>query len=96
MHLQPVARRALLAAHASQGRALRRTCGGFVAVPAAIQTSGPVEVEGFTRRAIDWLDDAGLVSFDDPEFPSLVTLNARGIAEAEQLLAAQQPKAGVA
>ncbi len=96
MQLQPVARRALLAAHASQGRALRRTRGGFAAVPAEIQTSGTLQVEGFTRRAINWLDNAGLVSFDDREFPSVVTLNARGIAEAEQLLAAQKAKAGAA
>lgn len=59
MHLQPVARRALLAAHASQGRALRRTKGGFTAVPAQIQSSGPLQVEGFTRRAINWLANAG-------------------------------------
>lgn len=96
MHLQPVARRALLAAHASQGRALRRTKGGFTAVPAQIHSSGPLQVEGFTRRAINWLDNAGLVTFDDPEFPQVVTLNARGIAEAEQLLIAQKPKAGAA
>ena len=53
--LKPVARRALLAAFASQGHTLRRTRGGFVSTPAQVKTSTAVQVEVFTRRAINWL-----------------------------------------
>ncbi|MGV8959232.1 MAG: hypothetical protein ACOH1V_02435 [Stenotrophomonas sp.] len=90
--LQPVAKRALLAAHAAQGRTLRRTRGGFAGLPAQITTSSSAQIETFTRRAINWLDNAGLVAFDDPDFPSAVTLNPRGIAHAQQLLAEQAAK----
>lgn len=87
MHLQPKAIAALLAAYASQGKRLHRTRGGFAGLPAEIKTSGAVTTQVFTRRVINWLDDAYLVTFDDPDFPHTVTLNARGIAHAEQLLA---------
>ncbi|MBD9368824.1 hypothetical protein [Xanthomonas sp. XNM01] len=96
MHLQPVVRRALLAAHASQGHTLRRTRGGFAGLPAQVRTSAPVQVETFTRRAVNWLREAALAEFDSPTFPSAVTLNARGVAEAERLRAADQAKAGAA
>ncbi|CAE6728846.1 MULTISPECIES: hypothetical protein [Xanthomonas] len=86
MHLQPKAQAALKAAYGAQGRTLRRTRGGFAAMPAQVQTSGPVQIQAFTRRCINWLDEAGLVQFDDPQFPNVITLNPRGIAYAEQLL----------
>ncbi|AZR24404.1 MULTISPECIES: hypothetical protein [Xanthomonas] len=86
MHLQPKAQAALKAAYTSQGRTLRRTRGGFAAMPAQVQISGPVQIQAFTRRCINWLDEAGLVQFDDPQFPNVITLNPRGIAYAEQLL----------
>ncbi len=86
MALQPVAQRALLAAFNSPGHRLRRAAGGFVGAPAKVRTSGPLEMPAFTRRAVNWLDNAGLVTFDDPEFPSCVTLNERGLAEARRLL----------
>jgi hypothetical protein len=86
MHLQPVARRALLAAYHSPGHALHRTRGGYTAMPREIRTSGTAQVEVFTRRAVNWLDNAGLVNFDDPDFPSRIELNTRGQATAEQLL----------
>ncbi|MFC6351269.1 hypothetical protein H7691_06550 [Stenotrophomonas sp. CW117] len=89
MHLQPVAQRALLAAFASQGHTLRRTRGGFVSTPAQVTTSTAVTVEAFTRRAVNWLDNANLVTFDDPTFPRAVTLTARGISMAQQLIAAR-------
>ncbi len=94
MHLQPVARRALIAAYHSQGQSLRRTRGGFAGMPREIRTSGTAEIETFTRRAINWLDDAALIEFDDSRFPSCVKLNTRGIAAAQQLLAERTaPKA---
>src|SRR5690606_9811659 len=40
--LKPVARRALLAAFASQGHTLRRTRGGFVSTPVQVKTSTAV------------------------------------------------------
>ncbi|WP_115584477.1 hypothetical protein [Xanthomonas dyei] len=86
MHLQPKAQAALKAAYGAQGRTLRRTRGGFAAMPAQVQTSGPVQIQAFTRRCVNWLDEAGLVQFDDPQFPNVITLNPRGIAYAEQLL----------
>ncbi|PPU41202.1 hypothetical protein [Xanthomonas arboricola] len=89
MHLQPKAQAALKAAYGAQGRTLRRTRGGFAAMPAQVQTSGPVQIQAFTRRCINWLDEAGLVQFDDPQFPNVITLNPRGIAYAEQLLRAE-------
>lgn len=93
MHLQPKAQAALKAAYRAQGRALRRTRGGFAAMPAQIQTSGPVQTEAYTRRCINWLDHAGLVQMDDPQFPAVVTLNQRGVAYAEELIAEETAKA---
>lgn len=91
--LKPVARRALLAAFASQGHTLRRTRGGFVSTPAQVKTSTAVQVEVFTRRAINWLDEAGLCAFDNPSFPREVKLTPRGIGMAQQLVAAEAGKA---
>ena len=87
MHLQPIAQRALLAAFHSPGHALRRARGGFTTPPAEIRTSGTTNVQVFTRRAVNWLDNAGLVEFDHPQYPSVVRLNARGERYAQQLLA---------
>ena len=87
MHLQPIAQRALLAAFQSPGHALRRARGDFATPPAEIRTSGTADVQVFTRRAVNWIDNAGLVDFDDPQYPSVVRLNARGERYAEQLLA---------
>ncbi|MEA9558427.1 hypothetical protein VC273_21805 [Xanthomonas nasturtii] len=39
-----------------------------------------------TEKCINWLDQAGLVQFDDPQFPNVITFNTRGITYAEQLL----------
>ena len=52
------------AAYVSQGKRLRRTRGGFAGLPAEIKTSGAVTTQVFTRRVINWLDDAYLVTFD--------------------------------
>lgn len=96
MHLQPMMRAALLAAYATPSRTLKRGPGGYVAFGSTIRKSGTVQCEAFTRRTVNRLDDAGLVTLDDPQFPTTVALNARGVAEAEQLIAADKAKAGVA
>ena len=94
MQLQPVARRALLAAFNSPGRSLRRIRGGFTALPTEVQAGGSSQTEVFTRRCVNWLDVAGLVAFDHRDCPSQVTVNSRGVAYAEQLIADQAAKAG--
>lgn len=96
MHLQPMMRAALLAAYGTPTRTLKRGPGGYVAFGNTIRKSGPVQYQAFTRRTVNRLDEAGLVTLDDPAFPTTVALNARGVAEAEQLLAADKAKAGVA
>ena len=75
--LTPKPRAALLAAYNAPGHCLRKTVGGHAA-PGG---------EAFNRRVINWLDDAYLVVFDQPDFPKTVTLNSRGIALAKQLIA---------
>ncbi|QHG87968.1 hypothetical protein ACCQ13_14880 [Xanthomonas sp. NCPPB 1638] len=77
MHLKPIVREALLAAFQSPDHALRRTRAGF---------RGATD-RAFTRRAINWLEESRLADFDHRDFPSVVTLNARGIAHAQQLTA---------
>lgn len=96
MHLQPMMRAALLAAYATPTRSLRRGPGGYIATSGTIRKSGPVQYQAYTRRTVNRLDEAGLVTLDDPMFPTTVTLNERGVAEAEQLIAADGAKAGVA
>ncbi len=86
-YMQPKVREALLAMHGARGQALTRTRGGFAAVPANIVRSGTVPTQVFTRRAVNWLDEAGFVTFDSPVFPTSVTLNDRGRAAAERLVA---------
>jgi hypothetical protein len=77
MHLKPIVREALLAAFQSRNHALRRTRAGFAGSTDRV----------FTRRAINWLEETRLADFDHRDFPSVVTLNARGVAEAQQLTA---------
>lgn len=96
MHLQPMMRAALVAAYNTPSRTLKRGPGGYIAYDSTIRKSGPVQYQAFTRRTINRLDEAGLVTLDEPEFPTTITLNARGIAAAEQLIAAEKAKAGAA
>jgi len=91
MYLQPLAKQALLAAHAAQGMRLHKTRGGFAGIPAQVTTSTRVNTQVFTIRPIRWLDEACLVSLDDPQFPKVATLNARGVAAAQELLAGSSP-----
>lgn len=94
--LQPMMRAALLAAYNTATRSLKRGPGGYIAFGTTVRQSGPLTCQAFTKRTVNRLDDAGLVTLDDPAFPTTVTLNARGVAEAEQLIAADKAKAGVA
>lgn len=89
----PTVRAALLAALDTPTHSLRRGCGGFIATGAPIRQSAPRMMPAFTRRVVNWLERDGLAEFDDPDFPSNVTLTADGIAAAQELKAAQQAKA---
>lgn len=85
MQLQPMMRAALVAALETPTRTLRRGPGGFIAIGEPIRKSGPVQYQAFTRRTVNRLDEAGLVTLDDPQFPTTVALNERGVAEAQRL-----------
>lgn len=81
----PTLRAALLAALDTPTRTLRRGPGGFIALGETIKTSAPRTVQAFTKRAVNQLEREGLVRFDEPDFPSAVTLTAAGVAAAERL-----------
>lgn len=84
-HVPPLQREALLAALQSPTHTLRRMRGGYVALGADVRTSGEATAHTVTRRMALRLEREGLVDFDDPFFPDRITLNARGVALAEQL-----------
>lgn len=77
MPLKPIVREALLAAYQTPDHTLRRTSEGFRGAAG----------RAFTRRAINWLEESNLADFDQRDFPSTITLNPRGIAQAQQLIA---------
>ena len=83
--LKPIVRQALLAALHARGHALQRTRGGYAAIPAQVNRSGTVSTQAFTRRAVNWLEQDGLAAFDDPAFPTTVTLNECGLEAAREL-----------
>lgn len=94
---KPIVRQALLAALHAKGHALQRTRGGYAAIPAQVDRSGPVTTQVFTRRAVNWLEQDGLADFDDQAFPTTVTLNADGVEAARDLEAeGRMAKAGAA
>lgn len=84
----PLQRAALLAALDSPTHTFRRMRGGYVALGAPVRTSGTAAAHTMSRRMALRLEREGLVEFDDPEFPEVITLNANGVALAEQLRAA--------
>lgn len=86
--LQPKMRDALLAAYRTPSRSLRRACGGYIATGAPIRTSGPVLYQAFTIRTLNRLENAGLVAYDTPEFPTCITLTDAGVREASELVQA--------
>lgn len=92
-HIPPLQRQALLAALRTPNRSLRRSRGGYVALDADIRTSGKATAYAFTGRIMNMMWRAGLVDFDEPNFPSVVTLTKRGAEVAEQLLASERAKA---
>ncbi|GAB3305786.1 hypothetical protein [Luteimonas notoginsengisoli] len=84
-HIPPLQREALLAALQSPTHTLRRMRGGYVALGADVRTSGTATAHTVTRRMALRLEREGLVDFDDPDYPTVITLNAHGVALAEQL-----------
>lgn len=95
-HIPPLQRQALLAALAAPTHTLRRMRGGYVALDADVRTSGAATAHVFTCRLMNMLWRNNLVDFDQPDFPTTVTLNARGKAAAEQLREHECAKAGAA
>lgn len=81
-HYTPTIRAALRAALETPSHTLTRVRGGFDAPQ-------PVTVQPFTRRTINYLARQGLVEFDHPEIPTVVTLTAVGLTVARHLAAAQ-------
>lgn len=93
-HIPPKERDALLAALQSPTHTLRRMRGGYVALGADVRTSGRATAHVVTRRMALRLEREGLVDFDDPEFPTVITLNAHGVALATQLRDAARTRQG--
>lgn len=89
--LSQLQRDALREAIQSPTHSLVRTGDGFIA-PHKRATAATAPK--FTRRLINKLDRDGLVHIDDRDCPSEVTLNAHGIALAEQLRG-EQSKGGL-
>lgn len=87
-HIPPQQREALLAALQSPTHTLRRMRGGYVALGANVRTSGQATVHQVSRRMALRLEREGLVEFDHPVYPDRITLNADGLALAQQLRAA--------
>lgn len=81
----PTVRAALLAALETPSHSLRRGPGGYVAFGRSIRTSGPASCEAFTRRVVNWLERDGLAEFDDPMYPTTVTLTNAGVSEAQRI-----------
>lgn len=96
VHIPPLQRQALLAAFAAPTHTLRRMRGGYVALDADVRTSGAATAHVFTNRLMNMLWRNNLVDFDQPDFPTTVTLNARGKAAAEQLRENRQSMARTA
>lgn len=95
-HIPEKEREALLAALQSPTHTLRRMRGGYVALGADVRTSGKATAYTVTRRMALRLERRGLVDFDQPEFPNVVTLNANGVALATRLRDGAPAKAGAA
>lgn len=76
----PTLRACLMAMHHAPDNALVRVRGGFRAVRSH-NGHWPV----FTLRAVRMLDRDLLVEFDNPAFPTIVTLTTRGVGLAAAL-----------
>lgn len=75
-HHTPAVRAALLAALHSPDHTLSRVRGGFAAFDSKLVV---------TRRTANALHNAGLVAFDQRDFPSSVTLTPLGLTHARML-----------
>lgn len=89
----PAVRDALLAALCTPSHTLKRGCGGFVAFDGPVKRSGPTTYQAVTLRTINRMREDGLVKFDEPEFPRVITLTDAGIAAARELQATRLAKA---
>lgn len=84
-HLTPLERDALREAYRSPTRSLVRFGRQYAAQHQRESTSGQRKLRMFTNRVVNRLDRNGLVDLDPPQFPERATLNAHGVAVAEQL-----------
>ncbi|WP_027489355.1 hypothetical protein [Rhodanobacter sp. OR92] len=82
----PTVRAALMAALNTPAHTLRRTRGGFV-------SSKPTQVAPISRRCANQLERDGLFEFDNPGFPSAMTLTREGLDAARLLQDTDQTKA---
>lgn len=89
-YVPPQQREALLAALQSPTHTLRRMRGGYVALGADVRTSGAATAHAVSRRMALRLEREGLADFDDPACPTVITLNAEGLALARQLQGADK------
>ncbi|GAB3755049.1 hypothetical protein [Lysobacter olei] len=87
--LTPKYREALCLAINAPGGELVRVRGGF-------GRKGQPEAGVVTSRMANTLECDGLVAFDQPMFPTAISLTAKGVAAAEQLVDAEAAKAGAA
>lgn len=94
--LTPLQRDALLAMHQAPTHALVRQGRMYGAPGAHRATSGTAQVRLFTKRLVRMLERAALVDFDEPDFPTRVTLSPTGEQLAAQLHTADQAKARAA
>ena len=68
----------------------------YVALPGGTRTSGTTEAHAVSKRMALRLEREGLAQFDEPDFPTAVTLTPDGVVLAEQLRAAYAAKARAA
>jgi len=79
----PAVSAALMAALETPAHTLRRTREGFV-------SSRPAQPVAVTRRCANQLERDGLFAFDNPAFPSALTLTQEGLKAARQIKASRR------
>ena len=89
--LKPLQRQALPHMLDAPAHALVRCKGGYTTAEASPEAR-PV----FTIRTVNALQADGLVDFDQPMFPTCITLSTAGVKLAEQLVRAQRDAAAKA
>lgn len=94
--LKPLQRQALREMLHSPTHALVRLGGSYIAQHPRESTSGLKQVQSFTYRLVRMLERDYLADFDEPEFPTRVTLTALGESLAAQLVSGADTEAGAA